>query len=407
MITYQELNEKWMRTHPNQKEPIFYLNGIEKEINDNNLNYVFIGFNINCVSEFKGAKTKLILKCPNPKHKQFENCTYNNFTKLNDGRRCPECSKEMVASLHRNDTETFKINSSHVHNNFYDYSKTTYGKNAHEKVIVTCPIHGDFKIRPAKHYNGAQGCSKCAEEKQLLDSNDVIERINIIHDNHFEFTNFEYKGIHKKSKIICSRTGREYKTTPNTLLQGYGCRFCHKRSEHTFESFIDMANVKHNNKYYYHLAELQYDGLKKYVDVLCSEHGIFTVLPTNHIHGKATGCPKCAEYGYNSSKAGHFYIQKLSNNKNEIVAYKYGITKRLSDRIIEQQNTSMYKHEYIYHEYFEDGEIPPKLERIVEENIICSYLSKDELGNGYTETYEPKYHEKVLNLIKTFFLDKN
>jgi hypothetical protein len=34
-----------------------------------------------------------------------------------------------------------------IHNGKYDYSKSVYVK-AKEKVIITCPIHGDFEQRP-------------------------------------------------------------------------------------------------------------------------------------------------------------------------------------------------------------------------------------------------------------------
>ena len=402
MITYAELNKNWKRTHPKQKEPLYYFDGITKEINDNNLKYTFIGFNINSYEEFNGARTKLVLKCSNPEHEEFYNCTFNNFTKPGSGRRCPQCSNEKVSSFHRSNTEEFIKKVTLVHNGFYDYSKVVYGKNAHEKVEVICPKHGEFYISPAKHYNSAQGCSKCAEEKRLLDSEDVKNRINFIHKGHFEFGDFQYNGCHEKIKVICKATGKSYKTTPNTLLQGYGCKFCHCQAEHTFETFVAMANEKHNNKYYYHLVEEQFVGLRNYVDVLCSDHGIFTVLPTNHIHGRANGCPKCADYGYNGKGPGFFYLQKLMDKKNNVIAYKFGITKRLAARIVEQQKTSIYKHEYIKHLYFEDGQIPIKLEKYVDSNIESSYITKNELGNGYTETYNPKYHEKVLQLIEDF-----
>jgi hypothetical protein len=49
-----------------------------------------------------------------------------------------------------------------VHNNKYKYTKTIY-KRSDEKVIITCPIHGDFKQTPSSHQIG-KGCIKCAHE---------------------------------------------------------------------------------------------------------------------------------------------------------------------------------------------------------------------------------------------------
>ena len=42
-------------------------------------------------------------------------------------------------------TENFIKKAKSIHGNEYDYSKTIY-KGSHEKIIVTCKIHGDFEI---------------------------------------------------------------------------------------------------------------------------------------------------------------------------------------------------------------------------------------------------------------------
>ena len=48
-----------------------------------------------------------------------------------------------------------------VHNNKYDYSKTVY-INSETKLLITCPIHGDFYQLPMSHIHG-KGCSKCGD----------------------------------------------------------------------------------------------------------------------------------------------------------------------------------------------------------------------------------------------------
>lgn len=49
-----------------------------------------------------------------------------------------------------------------VHGDFYNYDKVVYiGTN--KKVIITCPIHGDFPQAPARHKRGS-GCSGCGRE---------------------------------------------------------------------------------------------------------------------------------------------------------------------------------------------------------------------------------------------------
>lgn len=48
------------------------------------------------------------------------------------------------------------------HNNYYSYDKTVYtGMSNDDYIIVTCPIHGDFKQLAAGHIRG-KGCKDCA-----------------------------------------------------------------------------------------------------------------------------------------------------------------------------------------------------------------------------------------------------
>ena len=56
-------------------------------------------------------------------------------------------------------TEEFIELARQVHGDKYDYSKTVY-LNKRSKVIITCPIHGDFEQNAHSHLNG-RGCPKC------------------------------------------------------------------------------------------------------------------------------------------------------------------------------------------------------------------------------------------------------
>jgi len=45
----------------------------------------------------------------------------------------------------------------------YDYSKVDY-KHSKSKVVIICPIHGEFEQNPNNHLHG-QGCPKCGYDK--------------------------------------------------------------------------------------------------------------------------------------------------------------------------------------------------------------------------------------------------
>lgn len=63
-----------------------------------------------------------------------------------------------------NKTEYFIKQSQEVHGNRYDYSKTIYGKNQKEKIVIICRKHGEFLQQPSNHLSN-KGCKKCGEEK--------------------------------------------------------------------------------------------------------------------------------------------------------------------------------------------------------------------------------------------------
>jgi len=76
---------------------------------------------------------------------------------------CKKCGIAKRNDWHSSNTEEFISKAKKIHGDKYSYDKTEY-KNAKDKVIITCPIHGDFEQRPNDHL-GKRGCSKCKFEK--------------------------------------------------------------------------------------------------------------------------------------------------------------------------------------------------------------------------------------------------
>ena len=59
-----------------------------------------------------------------------------------------------------------------THNNKYDYSKSIY-KNLRTKIIIICPIHGEFLQSPKNHKYS--GCPKCNESKGEKMINKILD----------------------------------------------------------------------------------------------------------------------------------------------------------------------------------------------------------------------------------------
>lgn len=99
---------------------------------------------------YKNAHTKVVITCHI--HGDFEQ-TPSCHT--NDKSGCFECFREALSD----DTTSFICKAVKRHGNRYDYGKVVY-TGSQGKLIITCPEHGDFEQRPNNHLNGAR-CPSC------------------------------------------------------------------------------------------------------------------------------------------------------------------------------------------------------------------------------------------------------
>ena len=116
---------------------------------------------------YKGVDYVVKIICPI--HGEFEQTPRNHL----NGHGCQKCAYNKISNVLSYTNEIFAEKANVVHNNKYHYDKVNYN-NSKDKVIITCPEHGDFIISPDKHLQG-QACPKCA---------------NIISKNENEIFNF-------------------------------------------------------------------------------------------------------------------------------------------------------------------------------------------------------------------------
>ena len=102
--------------------------------------------------EYVNNKTKVCIICPD--HGEFWQIPSDHL----NGKGCPQCAGNL-----RYNKDTFVEKAKHIHNDRYDYSKVEY-VNAHTKVCIICPEHGEFWQTPNNHLNG-NGCPLCKNRK--------------------------------------------------------------------------------------------------------------------------------------------------------------------------------------------------------------------------------------------------
>lgn len=231
--------------------------------------------------EYNGNRKKVTIICP--KHGEFEQEPINHLHK----HGCPYC-----AGSARGTTESFIEKARKVHGDKYDYSKTKYGKNNREKVIIICPIHGEFKQEPVNHLNG-QGCPHCYG-KHKKTTEQFIEAATAIHGDKYDYSQVEYVNNSTMVKIICRQHGVFWQT-PYGHINGQGCPICtreniSKKQRLGYDLFVQKAMKIHGKKYKYPFFE--YKNNKQYIDIICPKHGLFK--QTIHEHLSGYGCIECS-----------------------------------------------------------------------------------------------------------------
>lgn len=235
-------------------------------VHQNNYNYDKVIY-INMVK-------KVIITCK--KHGDFLQMPNNHLT----GHGCMECSGKTEKN-----TERFIAEANVKHNFSYNYDKVNYTK-AHQKVIITCKIHGDFMQAAYSHLSGI-GCLECSG-KTKRSSQRFIEESNKIHYNNFTYDKVIYRNKSEKVIITCKKHG-DFEQIPNDHLRGHGCYECAGTKPITTQKFIEKANELHN--YIYNYDKVAYINAKTKIIINCKNHGDFKQNPHDHLSG--SGCPKC------------------------------------------------------------------------------------------------------------------
>ena len=169
----------------------------------------------------------------------------------------------MKREKYRLTTEDFIKRAKSIHGDKYDYSKTVY-KNKRTKVIITCPIHGDFEQNPHNHVSQKQGCPICGKEvakkregnykNRRKTTEEFKKELEIISNGKYELLS-EYVNNRTKVKIFChnkNKNGIEhgiFYIKPIDIINGHRCKRCvHSKLEEEIETFLIENSIKYEHE---------------------------------------------------------------------------------------------------------------------------------------------------------------
>ena len=147
-------------------------------------------------------------------------------------------------------TKEFIQRSKIIHNNKYDYSKSSY-INTYSKITIKCPIHGDFFQTPHDHLFG-YGCRMCRGSnlsKLYRDTKtQFIDKSLKIHGNKFGYEKVIYEN-NKTPVIITCKIHGDFSQPPSNHLKGNGCPKCKSsKGEIKISNFLKNKSIEYNTQ---------------------------------------------------------------------------------------------------------------------------------------------------------------
>ena len=156
-----------------------------------------------------------------------------------------------------------------------------------------------------------------------LTKEEVIDNLNILCGEKFEFSLEEYENTGSKIILTCKKCGKTFKRKYNALLYNTICPHCNGTAKiQNTEWFVDKAKKIHGEKYDY--TKAIYTKYDEKLIVIChnkddfgKEHGEFLVSPHAHIGTMHSGCPKCSRKYRKTTEDFIEESNKVHDNKYE------------------------------------------------------------------------------------------
>lgn len=132
-------------------------------------------------------------------HGDFQQTPSNHLK----GHGCKACQYTTLAEIHKKPQSTFIAECMIVHATKYTYEKTSY-TNTNSKIIVTCPIHGDFEQWAGHHLRGV-GCPTCSPGGFNYDKPGILYYLSINQGECYKIgiTNLSVNERYSNSELAC------------------------------------------------------------------------------------------------------------------------------------------------------------------------------------------------------------
>lgn len=179
----------------------------------------------------------------------------------------------------------------------YDYSRVEYTDREHA-VIIGCPQHGYFHIRPRtllsrEKGKKTHGCWKCNNMKEPVYGERIPleifkDKMTDLYGDKYVFHWDDYKVERSMIRFECKQHGLQSRTA-SALKDGKGCLYC--SGKFYPKDWLKMVRAVHGDKYVYDESKPP-KSKTSFIRYKCPEHGWQTSRLDSHLNAKH-GCPLC------------------------------------------------------------------------------------------------------------------
>lgn len=289
---------------------------------------------------YKTKQIKIIFRCK--VHGIIEQMPANH---LKNG--CQFCNKRGPSKY---TIESFIIKANEVHNNRYTYENIKELKSVHDKIPITCKIHGVFNQTACFHIQGKGGdCPGCVGG--VRDSKEeFIKKAIEKHGDKFNYSLVEYINSHKKITIMCPEHG-PFSQRPYSHQQNvHSCPDCaNKQASSVAEKEIsDYISSLYKGEIL--LNKRSFLEGRKEIDIFLPEFSLGIEFNGNYWHTERVRAKNYHYEKYKMAKEKGIYLIQIASNewedKKQIVLSKLSSLVNCNKKIYARQ-TKVEKLNYI------------------------------------------------------------
>lgn len=237
------------------------------------------------------------------------------------------------------------INKARIkHGDKYDYSKSVY-TGSRDRIIITCPKHGDFTAISGLHISRGDGCPECASlaksSKLSLSNEEFINRLRDMFGDNYDYSKVKYNGTRGYVTIVCPKHG-EFWQTPNSHIQGSGCPSCSSsKGEEEVCNILLSNGIKFIREYTIQVPnEINTSG-HAYIDFYLPEYNTFV-----EYNGIQHYNPKMAfggSFKFERQQARDEYVRQYCKDNNiKLIEIRYDedVWEVLTRELLDNQTTN-------------------------------------------------------------------